>query len=183
MTSFDHNDNPIRPKGVGGEFTVNPATGLDDPKASEDARALMHIFHERTGGGRFLTRSDFSPSDIKAYLSDILIMDVIYGDDGLVNDGIIRLMGTNVAIYYGEFTGRPVSEHLSDSRGRFVLGARAAIACNGTVIGQSAQSVAEEGNYSVKTCWVPIADDSGKMIQMLGHVQLFRLSGEALPSD
>jgi len=182
MTSFDQDDIPVRPTGVGGEFVVAPATSVDDPKASEAARALMRFFRECTGGTRLLRRTDFSPVDIKAYLTNILILDVIYGDDGLVSDGVIRLMGSNVATYYGEFTGRLVNEHPSDSGARFVLSARTAVDCRGPVVGHAAQSVPDKSRYSVKTCWVPIADDSGEIGQMLGHIQLFRLSGEAVPS-
>jgi len=181
MSSFDDNINPVRPKGVGGEFNVAAATSIDDPNASDAGRALMRFFHGRTGGTRLPKRSDFSPADIKAYLTNIIIMDVVYGEDGLVSDGIIRLMGGNVATYYGEFTGRPVSEHPSDSCERFVRGARAAVACQGPVVGHANQSVPDKARYSVKTCWVPIVDDAGKITQMLGHIQLFRLSGEAVP--
>lgn len=182
MTSFDQDKGPVRPEGKGGAFTVAPVTGLDDPLASDAGRALMRFFHERTGGKRLLKRSDFSPTDIKEYLTNIVIMDMVYGEDGLVCDGRIRVMGTNVATYYGEYTGRLISEHPTDTGERFVMGALAAVASKGPVIGRADQSSPDKSRLSVKTCWIPIINDDGEITQILGHIQLFRLSGEPVPT-
>jgi len=163
----------MRHKDDVGEFTLLPATGLDDPRASDAGRELMKFFHEKNEGRRLLMRSDFSPMDLKSFLTNIIIMDVVYGEDGLVCDGIIRLMGSALATFYGEYTGKSVLLHPSSSGARFIAGARTAIESQATVIGTATQAVPDRPLYRVVTCMTPVADTDGTVVQMLGLVELF----------
>jgi len=182
MTSFDQLKSPVRPKGKGGAFLIAAATGIDDPLASEAGRALMKLFYDRTGEGRLATRRDFSPADLKPYLTNITIMDVLYNDAGLVCDGIVRVMGSDLEAYYGHLTGRHISEHPTDTGERFVASAQAAVDAKGPSVGHSTQSVPDRERFSVKTCWIPIADNKGEITQILGHIQLFDKAGRPLPA-
>jgi len=183
MTLYEHKKQDAWSPGRAVDFTVVQASGADDPRASDAGRALMNFVHERTGGGaRLLKRSDFSPMDIKPYLTNIMILDMICDDKGAVLDGVIRLMGSNVAAYYGEFTGKLISEHASEAGERFVASAQAVIDANGPSIGRSDQSIPDGERLSVKTCWIPISDAGGAITQVLGHIQLFNYAGEPLPS-
>ena len=173
MTSFDANDIPVRHKNDVGEFTLLPATGLNDARASDAGRSLMELFHERSGGKRLLRRNDFSPLDLKPFLTNIIILDVVYGEDGLVCDGIVRLMGSAVATFYGENTGTSVLAHPSSSGARFIAGARAAIECQKSVIGTATQALPNRPLYRVVTCMTPVANADGTVVQMLGLIELF----------
>ena len=170
MSSFDKQNTLVRRPEDIGEFILLPAAGLDDPRASDAGRALMHFFHERTGGTRLLKRSDFSPMDIKSYLVNIIIADLIYGEDGVVCDATVRLMGSGLSAFYGEHTGGKVLDHPSGAGVRLVMGAQEAIKAQSTVIGTSSQATQDRPLYKVATCMIPIVDDSGTVIQMLGHI-------------
>ena len=173
MTSFDERNVPQRNKNDVGEFTILPATGPSDPRASDAGRALMKLFLERTQGKRLLNRSDFSPVDLKPFLTNIIILDVVYGEDGLVSDGIVRLMGSKLSAFYGENTGTSVLAHPSSSGSRFVAGARAAIEHQTTAIGTATQALPNRPLYRVVTCMTPVADAEGNVVQMLGLIELF----------
>lgn len=156
-----------------GEFSILPATGISDPRASDAGRALMNFFYERNEGKRLLMRSDFSPVDLKPFLTNIIILDVIYGEDGLVSDGIVRLMGSKLSAFYGENTGTSVLAHPSNSGSRFITGARSAIEHQTTVIGTATQALPNRPLHRVITCMTPVADAEGNVVQMLGLVELF----------
>jgi len=84
MTSFDTDDSGLRQIDDEGDFTLLPAVGLCDPRASDAGRDLMKFFHGLHEGTRLLTRGDFSPVDLKPFLTNIVIFDLVFGDDGLV---------------------------------------------------------------------------------------------------
>jgi hypothetical protein len=177
MISFDNTDNFVRGRELGGEFLIKPATGVDDARASFGGQALLRLVEDRTGGTRFLKRSDFSPADLKPFLPNIMIMQVVFGDDGLVCDGIIRLMGGALTIFYGQFTGKSVLDHPSDSGRRFVMAANAAIEARTAAIGNAVQTTPDKPTFKIATCIVPIVNDAGVVIQTIGHIQLFNQYG------
>jgi len=173
MTDCEVNKSLVSDTKDDSEYTLLPATGLYDPRASDAGRALLQLFHDRTGGERLLKRSDFSPVDLKPFLVNIVIMDVVYGDDGLICDGIVRLMGSGLSAFYGEYTGRSILLHPSSSGERFIVGARMAVENQCSIIGTAMQAVPNRPLYQIATCMTPVVDEDGKVVQMLGHVQLF----------
>ena len=179
MTSFTNWKAPVRPDGADGEFEITPATGLDDPRASKGGQALMELVHNRTGGKRMLQRSDFSPKDIKDLLPNIILFEVVYDQDGTVKDGIIRLIGSALSSFYGNFTGRSVLDHSASTGKRFLMSAHSIITSELPSLGTADEAVSEMPFYKVKTCLVPIADKAGKIIQIMGHIQLYTEAGEA----
>lgn len=183
MTSFDFEKIPVRPVGAGGVAYIELADSADDPRASEAARALMQLFEVRTGGTRLLKRTDFTPMDIKKYLPNIIILDLVFGENGKVRDGTVRLMGSALAGFYGEYTGRSVLEHPSKSGDRFIRSAQLAVDANGTVIGGAEQAAPDQPYYKVETLVMPVVDEADAIVQMLCHVQLFTPQGVAITAS
>jgi len=171
MTSFDKDDVLVRPDHFDGTVVIKPATGPDDPRASNAGRALMRFVNGKTQGERLLRRSDFSPVDLKSYLTNIMILDLKYDAGGQPVDGIVRLMGSDLSSFYGEFTGRSVMDHPSESGQRLLIVADLVCKTKSMVIGNAEQGMPNQPLRKIVTLTVPIADDGMHINQLLILVQ------------
>jgi hypothetical protein len=70
---------------------------------------FLDYFGEKTGGSRLPCRADVVPGELTAFLPGIVLMKIEYNDSGNVKDLIFGLMGTRVAGFYGERTGKSVN--------------------------------------------------------------------------
>ena len=164
----------VRPASIDGDVIVKIAEGPDDPRASDTGRVLMKLFAERTDGTRMLKRSDFSPTDLKAGLTNIMITDVKYDENGLPVDAIIRLMGSALTIFYGEFTGKSVLDHPTESGERYMMDVRMAVETGCMIIGRAERATPDETFLKVISLVVPIADDGVHVNQTLALIQPYR---------
>lgn len=73
---------------------------------SDDQKFLVEFFEKKTGGDRFACREDFDPIEIIKYLPYVTIFELDVNDKGKINDIKVRLFGTALSDFYGEWTGR-----------------------------------------------------------------------------
>jgi len=179
MPIFDPRTPFVRPQKIDGEVTVKPAEGPDDPRATDIGRKLMKLFDERTGGTRMLKRSDFSPNDLKPGLPNIMITDVKYDESGSIADAVVRLMGSALSVFYGEYTGKSVLEHPSEAGTRLLTDARMAIETGCMVIGRAENTSPDQALINVISLVVPIAEDGMRVNQILALIQPYRRGGAA----
>jgi len=168
----EYSDGTAFTKSLTGDVTIKPATGLDDPRASDSGRDLMQFFHGKTGGKRLLRRSDFSPMELKRKLVNTVILDVVYDEYGNPTDGIIRVMGSVLTAFYGEYTGKNIMSHPSDSGPRFMTAAKLINEMRCPVIGRSEQGLPDRPTVNVTTLFVPISDDGERVNQIFGMIEL-----------
>jgi hypothetical protein len=184
MTSFDvatSQDALERPVGAGGSVYIEPATGASDPMATEAGQKLLAFFEEKTGGTRPVTRRDFTPADLRSRLQNIMMVDLAYDDFGDVSDAVIRLLGSALAAYYGEYTGRSVLTHPSQSGARLLKAANCSRE-NGDapVIVRVFQDDPELPQLDIRTLYIPIADNMGNIVQGLMMAEFFNRQGRRI---
>lgn len=76
---------------------------------SDGQRALYEYFNSKTNNERLAKRDDLNPEEIKPYLPNIGMVDVVRNDNGDLEDLIVRLLGTALVTFYGEITGKLLS--------------------------------------------------------------------------
>jgi hypothetical protein len=178
MTSFDLIETPSRPAGAGGDILIAPITGLDDIHLTDDARNILAIFYSKTKGARPIERRDFTPADLKKYLPHVMIFDVGYLEDGQANDAVIRLLGSTLAEYYGEYTGRSVLEHPSQSGNRALLAINMSLENEHCpIVVTVSQTNPELPLLDIRGVYIPIAGENGKIQQGFMHTQMFDRQG------
>jgi hypothetical protein len=177
MTSFSSNTKVQRPVGVGGEVTIQPAESIHDPEASKTGRDLMALLHAKTGGERMLTRADFTPVDIREFLPDVMLLDLVFDAGGKVKDATVRLMGSGLSAFYGENTGGSVFDHPSSAGERAVYTAQQAVDQKTTMISRVLQDQPGKPHLDIRTLVIPIVDAEGYVMQALVHFQVYDRSG------
>lgn len=93
----------------------------DAPTVSKAVRFIHQYFDRKKKGKKYNRRSDLMPADLAPYLPCFTILDLIRPAVGAASsekdtaysmqDGRFRLVGTRVAVLYGEATGKSVAEH------------------------------------------------------------------------
>lgn len=71
-----------------------------------DQRFLLEFFDGKTEGKRFPRRDDFKPEELIKYLPYISLLDLAVNESGGLKDAKVRLFGTALAHFYGEWTGQ-----------------------------------------------------------------------------
>ncbi|TNE64276.1 MAG: PAS domain-containing protein [Alphaproteobacteria bacterium] len=135
----------------------------DDPVLEQ----LLSYFESRTRGRRLPCRADFNPADLKPLLPEICILLPVYGEEGVLKDIKVQLMGTEVASFYGEVTGSSALAHASpEISSRILMSCSTCIERRHPIVSVS-HTLSEEKNYlSVGVIYIPLSDD-GKTIDRL----------------
>ncbi len=135
---------------------------------------LLGYFEGKTGGARLPRRSDISPHELKPFLPELFIFQLLYGADGKLEDLLVQLMGTTVAGFYGEITGQTVRQgapsRLVTER---ILAACHRILESGEPVVAEASSLSEEKNHlRVQVLYVPLSEDGKLIDRICGHVHV-----------
>ena len=183
MSSFNFRNAPVRPKGDVGGVEFNPASGVDDPQSCDAGRSLMRFFEQKTGGERLVKRSDFTPRDIQPYITNIFLFDVVYGENGEAVDAIVRLMGSALVTFFGEYTGKSILSHPSSASERFLKTMQLTVEHRCNIIGRAEQNEPSKPYYKIESLSVPISDDGTLINKMLVHLQLYSSIGKIEEPD
>lgn len=83
---------------------ITPVEGHVDLTRAQ--RVLVEYFEKKTAGKRFANRADLNPMEIVKYIPNVVLFDLVYDDKGEIDDVVFRLLGTKVASFYGDWTGK-----------------------------------------------------------------------------
>jgi hypothetical protein len=115
-----------------------------------------------------LKRADVNPAELKDILPEICFFTPVYGDDGLLDDVIVKLQGTRASGFYGEHTGKSVTEHpSSEVAARIVKSVEAAIEQKNAVLAEAATMSADKSYLSIKALYIPMSEDGVLIDQLL----------------
>ena len=179
-TSFNTVLGISRGSGHGGEVAIRPLWGRDDPLLSNESKRLLSLLDKKTGGRRLLRRSDFSPGYLRAFLPDLMILELIVDATGRVEDAIVRLMGTSLAAFYGEETGNSVLVHPSQAGARAIRTADEARRRRQTMVSQVVQVRPDRPKIDIRNLLMPMENNQGEVEQALVHFQLFDSRGQSI---
>jgi hypothetical protein len=153
--------------------------------APEISSAVHHVdryFERKRGGRTFNKRADLNPSDLAPYLPYITLIDVIDKDEPgpqCIEDGRFRLVGTKVAVLYGNATDRLVSEHHSEEiLGRVRLIADFCISEKSPAVGRSAALANGRPSIEVTLLYVPLSEDDERVSQFMIFADICSLDSE-----
>ncbi len=91
---------------VFGDFTIYDYAEIDSPL--EMVKFFLDFWRAKGGEDKTITRADISPMELKQYISQVVLMDVVREGNGWKL--IVRLIGGHVSGFYGEITGKDVRE-------------------------------------------------------------------------
>nr|RAW04047.1 hypothetical protein DBT41_09730 [Aerococcus urinae] len=133
-----------------------------------EQRELYDYWRRKGADGRFPTRADIQPAELKALLPSLSLLDIL--GDGPLNLRV-RLAGTRLREYYGvETTGRRVGDFdLGDQRAYWETAYREVIEAE-----RPAQGVVPLTPWNqphVFQFWLrlPLIDAEGRIVMVLGH--------------
>lgn len=81
----------------------NDFSGLGD-----DHKFLLSYFNVKKGGKKILSRKDINPAELTKFLPCVTLIDLEFDETGELNDMCLRLVGTALVDFYGEWTGKKV---------------------------------------------------------------------------
>jgi hypothetical protein len=133
-----------------------------------EQKELFDYWRSKAGGGRYPTRADIQPAELKRLLPSLSILEVVEGEAPRLK---VRLAGTRLRDYLGvEITGHHLDEYdLGDQTGYWDAAYREVI-----LGGRPAQGVVPLtpwGQPNVFQFWLrlPLVNDEGRIIMVLGH--------------
>lgn len=175
--SYDTVTRLTRGSGYGGEVTIRPAGGAEDPLLGKASCKLLSLLEEKTGSRRLLRRTDFSPAYLREFLQDLMILELRFDKSRQVSDAIVRLMGTSLVAFYGEATGKSVLEHPSQAGARAIRTAEEARQSRKTMVSRVVQARPDRPTIDIRSMLVPIENNEGRVVQALVHFQLYDSRG------
>lgn len=95
------------------EFSIFSVNDDGLPYLSQSGKWLLDYATSKKGEGRYPRRRDLLPTDMKEILPDVLILEPQVDPEGRLDDIIVRLIGSRMASFYGQVSGRSLRE-LSD---------------------------------------------------------------------
>lgn len=150
-----------------------------------DQTAIMKYFNLKTQGKRFASRADINPSEISSYIPYVFLFDVEVDDEGNLIEMKIRLLGTKLAEFYGEQTGKTfiddksetsLQKTLPDTQSRLERSVRMVLK-HRKPIRSHAQQVSDEKDYvQVKVIMVPLSDNGTDINKIFGYTELIHTS-------
>jgi hypothetical protein len=135
---------------------------------------LLKYFEQKTGGKRLPYRADISPRDLKKFLPELFLFQILYDPDGGVEDLMVQLMGTTVANFYGEITGQTVREGAPSPEvtERILIACRRMLASGRPVVAEASSLSEEKNHLRVQVLYVPMSEDGTLIDRICGYAHV-----------
>ena len=154
-----------------GAFKVETAESLRAKFSHIDQ--LLRYFENRTEGVRLARRADVSPAALKAFLPEICIMSLEYDASGQLQDVIMSLMGTTVASFYGEVTGKRISQYASaEVSERIMASVRKCITEKSPVVASAQSLSSAKDHLAIQVFYVPLSEDGEHIDRLFAHTRV-----------
>ena len=153
----------------------------DYSQLSDGQRFIVEFFRRKTENKRIAARSDFEPAEILDYLPFISIMDVDMATESEIRNIKVRLFGTALVDFYGEWTGRSiygdesadsVENVFPDTHRRVILMVNAVIKNRKPLLLYSEQVSIEKPHWKISSMAIPFSKDNRNIDQILFYSEL-----------
>jgi hypothetical protein len=157
------------------EFSIFSVKDDGLPYLGAAGRWLLNYADSKTGAGRYPRRKELLPTDMKEILPDVLILEPQVDVSGRLEDIIVRLIGSRMASFYGQVSGRSLRE-LSDP-----MAAQRGFECvvqvlnsGEPVVGVSVKLNDDLPYFQVTVLLIPLAamDNDDEIGQVFVHVSI-----------
>ena len=172
MSSFDVPETEHRKNRNLISFTVADANEVRGEDETVDR--ILRYMEEKTAFKGFAKRSDIQPGDMKDLLPNICFFVPVYDEAGELEDVLIPLMGTNVVSFYGELTGKKVSEHpYLEVSSRIITTVAQILENRRAVVAESKVLSSHQEHLAVRALYVPMSEDGETIDRLLVHLHVF----------
>ena len=140
---------------------------------SEKAKVFLSKIETLKKGRQFCKRSDFNPADFKAELSGIVLMDVFYNNAGSFKDAKIRLLGSSISEFYGEYGGHSLLEVTPvETRERTIIALNKVLETR-NIVGMSVeQNDIKKPYFHSEAVFSPLSEDGDVINKILGFINI-----------
>lgn len=133
---------------------------------------LTH-FRKKTKPGRLLSRADVKPQELTPHLLNMVIMDLLFGEDGSLEDIVPRLLGSNVEHFYGNLTGRSVTEHSNkNAAARMFVSFALMLELRAPVLAVTRGLLADGNELTIRSLYIPLARDGQTIDKVVACVEI-----------
>jgi len=172
MSSFDVPETEARENRDLVTFTMVDAA---DVRGKDDIvdRVLTYV-ESKTKGGRFATRADIRPDEMKDLLPNMCFFVPVFDEDGELEDVNIPLMGTNVVRFYGELTGKNVRSHPNpEVSNRIMVTVAQILKKRCPTLAESKVLSSDKTHLAVRAIYVPMSEDGENIDRFLVLLNVF----------
>ncbi len=121
---------------------------------------ILRILDRKRGTRRMLSRADIDPVAFKLYLPRMTLYELVFDRAGAVDDAMIRLMGTEVVHFYGEFTGRRVSQYPDRAVPTRIVSCLSHLVRHRTPVAATVDGIRKgKKHVGLKILYVPLSED------------------------
>lgn len=176
ISSFDTDTDGIGEKeGYGlGDYELHDATMA--PRLGADFVHILSYFERKRANRRFNRRSDVSPSELKAYLPWVALLEPIWGEGGDVCDARVTLHGSQAAAAYSDVTGKRVRDvHKEEVANRVIASLDASVKRGQGVIGRSEERTGPPPHVRLNILYLPLSHDDHQISHFFAYGRLDRL--------
>lgn len=167
-------NNKIGAEKARGKYVMRTVTGVDDPDLTDPQKDLLKYFADKTGGQRLPRWSDLVPGDIAPHLPKICVVDITYDGNRNIDDVTHRYVGTGVAGFYGDLTGKSISDYSNRVIGGLITGIIDDIVeSRKPIIYYADPEHAKKQSIRVNNLFVPLADDGTDVDKVFFHLSTF----------
>ena len=144
-------------------------------------KTIIEYFDHKTKGTRVAKRSDLNPFEITPYLPFVTLFDLTFDDDDEMVDMTVRLLGTGMVSFYGEWTGKSVLNDHSETGlmnvypetyKRLILLVETAIKRKKPFIISSSQLSKDRTHLKSDSLAIPLSNDGESINMILMHTNL-----------
>lgn len=154
-----------------GSYVMEPVEGTEDQRLTDVQRILMRYLEKKTGGERMAMRDDVVPAEIAPFLSSICIVNLLYDDEGGLDDITHQIVGTAVADFYGEMTGKSAKDYTNPAISAMVFKISNRVVANKRAMVYHADHPNDdELKIGVNNLFVPLSQDGETVDQIFFHL-------------
>ncbi len=129
---------------------------------------ILRILDRKKGARGMLSRADVDPVAFKRYLPRMTLFELEFDREGTVGDAMIRLMGTEVVHFYGEFTGRRVSEYPDRAVPRRIISCLSYLVRHRVPVAATVDGIRKgKRHVGLRILYVPLSDDEVRVNRAL----------------
>lgn len=138
-------------------------------------RAFLDHYDRAKGSKAMASRADIKPEELKPFLPMMMIFNLHFDDEGALIDGTVRLQGTELEHFYGDFTGRSFTEHPNRNLSeRIFKGLRKMLDVKAPIVTLADGEITDERRMVVESVYAPLSEDDETITKMVGFVRVTR---------
>ncbi len=150
---------------------------------TDGQKYLVNFFNGKAKGNKPVSRHDFDPIEIITYLPNVALFDLFKDETGKLKDINVRLFGTALVDFFGEWTGSGLDEKgnkasfketLPDTYNKVTMLINSALEHEKPMVLNNKETGFGSGRWGVSTLVVPLSKDNCAIDMIFLHTELIK---------